>query len=68
MSTAAHTSRPTAGAYAWFAFMTGSWLVFAVLAASSGDVLADCWQAIRVLVVVCIAVGWRLISIPRAKP
>jgi hypothetical protein len=57
---AAHTSRPTTGAYAWFGLMVGSWMVFAVLAVTSGGTLTDVWDRVRDLPLLLELVVWFL--------
>jgi hypothetical protein len=60
MGAAAPTARPATGAYAWLMFMVGSWLAFAVVAATAEDTLADVWQWVRDLPLALEAVAWFL--------
>ena len=60
MGTATRTRRPSTAAVGWFVFMVASWVAFAVLAATAGDVLADVWQWVRDLPLVLELVVWFL--------
>ena len=60
MGAATSTRRPSTFAVGWFVFMVASWVAFAVLAASAGDVLADVWQWVRDLPLVLELVVWFL--------
>jgi hypothetical protein len=63
MSTAAHTARPSTGAYAWFGLMVGAWLAFAVLAVTSEGALDRIWDRVGDLPLVLEVIVW-LLTLP----